>query len=105
MRKQYKTLYESTKWKQALKEIAAAAAAREVRPEGGITADACLAACDKIEAKPELSWYQTPESRSVLRIAPHGDLEVMRIESPYPYPGPLRRLLYWVLLGWRWERP
>lgn len=47
-----------------------------------------------------------PESRSVLRIAPDGpDVEVMRIESPHPFPGPLRRLVYWVVLGWVWERP
>ena len=52
-----------------------------------------------------------PEPRSVLRIAPHEEswhgkkLEVMRIESPYPYPGPLRRLAYWLILGWKWERP
>ncbi len=53
---------------------------------------------------------RVPEPRSVLRIAPHEEswhgkkLEVMRIESPYPYPGALRRLLYWILLGWKWER-
>lgn len=52
-----------------------------------------------------------PESLSVLRIGPsqadwHGKkTEVMRIESPYPYPGPLRRLAYWLVLGWKWERP
>lgn len=47
-----------------------------------------------------------PESQSVLRIGPSGpDVELMRIESPNPYPGPLRRLAYWVVLGWKWERP
>ncbi len=61
-------------------------------------------------AEPEafLSGYNIslPESQSVLRIGPQGpDMEVMRIESPYPYPGPLRRLAYWLVLGWKWERP
>lgn len=66
-----------------------------------------------VKEEPELHGMNIslPESQSVLRIGPselfsHGErTEVMRIESPFPYPGPLRRLAYWILLGWKWERP
>ncbi len=61
-----------------------------------------------LKASSEMSGFQVyvpPKPESVLRIGPHEKGEVIRVESPHLYPGPLRRLAYWVVLGWKWERP
>ncbi len=159
MQKQYMTLFESTKRKQALAaeapgldvirreraeieehivrveaeekaeaDLTARVAAERARIERAgercaeayapepeqIGIDACLSACDRIEANLHGMRISLPRSRSILRIGPCSlqdesfageQVEVMRIESPFPYPGPLRRLAYWLLLGWKWERP